>query len=371
MISLFSKNNLFKIFFFILLSILSIKGSYALENNKDKAYEAKVIEIIEEKEIEIMGSIQLYQKLEIVFEDDNKKNEKIVIENGNQPMSNIVKYNVNDKVLVSSFLDLEGKEIFFITDFIRRDGLIPLLVIFVVLTILVAKWKGFSSIISMVFTFFILFYFVLPKISSGENPVLIVSLASLFIIPISFYLSHGLNKKTTVAIIGSLISLIITGILAFVFINLTHLTGFSSEEAGMLSINKMGMFNMKGLLLAGIMVGVLGVLDDITVSQSAIVSELSKTINSNKKNNLYMRAMNIGKDHIASMVNTLILVYVGASLPLLLIFIDNPHPFSEIVNYEIIAEEITRMLIGSIGLILAVPITTAIAVYFYKKNKEK
>lgn len=134
----------------------------------------------------------------------------------------------------------------------------------------------------------------------------------------------------------------------------------------MLSIDQ-GNLNMKGILLAGIVIGALGVLDDITISQAAIVDELAKTANLTKAKDLYTRSMVIGKDHITSMVNTLVLAYTGASLPLLLIFTNNPHPFMEIINYELIAEEIIRTLVGSIGLILAVPITTMIAANSYKK----
>lgn len=136
---------------------------------------------------------------------------------------------------------------------------------------------------------------------------------------------------------------------------------------------------MKGLLLAGIIIGVLGVLDDITISQSAIVFQLKEINNKLKFGELYDRAMSVGQDHISSMVNTLILVYTGAALPLLILFINNPHPFSEVVNYEMIADEIIRTLIGSIGLILSVPITTFIASVTatnnsnpsYKRSKNK
>ncbi len=127
--------------------------------------------------------------------------------------------------------------------------------------------------------------------------------------------------------------------------------------------------NMKGLLLAGIIIGVLGVLDDITISQSAIVFQLKAANEKLKFKELYLRAMSVGQDHISSMVNTLILVYTGAALPLLLLFINNPRPFSEVVNYEIIADEVVRTLVGSIGLILAVPITTVIASWIAAKRE--
>ena len=244
-----------------------------------------------------------------------------------------------------------------------------LLILFVVSTIAVAKWRGILSLIGMGVSFLVIFSFILPKILSGSNPVEIAILGSLIIIPVSFFLSHGFNKKTIVAIAGTLIALIITGVLANVFVEAAKLTGFASEEAGFLQVARQGTVNIKGLLLAGIIIGVLGVLDDITISQSAIVFQLKKANEKLKFNELYKRAMNIGRDHISSMINTLVLVYTGAALPLLLLFIDNPHPFSEIANYEIIADEIVRTLVGSIGLILAVPITTVIASLVAEQSK--
>lgn len=331
-----------------------------------QTYSAKIIRIIEEKEIDVMGSPQLYQKLELAISAGDKKGQTIILENGDQPLANVVRYKTNDRVLVSTSIDHSGNPNYYIADFIRTDGLFLLFTIFIILTALVAKLKGLTSILSMAFTFLILFIFVLPQISQGRDPVIIASLSSIVIIPVTFYLSHGLNRKTTAAIVGSVISLIITAILASVFVYLTHLTGLSSEEAGMVSINSNGLLNMKGLLLAGIVIGALGVLDDITISQAAVVQELSLSI---KPKDLYSHAMHVGKDHIASMVNTLVLAYAGASLPLLLIFINNPQPFSQIINYEMIAEEIVRTLIGSIGLILAVPVTTLLASRWCQESK--
>jgi uncharacterized membrane protein len=225
------------------------------------------------------------------------------------------------------------------------------------------------SLLGMALSFFIIFFYILPQISSGANPVEIAILGSLVIIPVSFFLSHGINKKTFVAIGGTLIALVITGILANIFVDSAHLTGFASEEAGFLQVAKQGVINMRGLLLAGIIIGVLGVLDDITISQSSIVFQLKEANNKLDANELYTRAMKVGQDHISSMVNTLILVYTGAALPLLLLFINNPHPFSEIIIYEIIADEIVRTFVGSIGLVLSVPITTFIATLVASKKR--
>lgn len=334
--------------------------------------EATVEKILEEKKIKPAGaqSIQIYQKLELLVTKGSLKDKQIIIESGNLPLANLQKYEIGDKVVVVYSKDLKGKNTFYISDFIRREPLLWLFIIFIILTVYIARRRGLMSILGMACSFLIIFFYILPNISAGSDPVQIAIIGSLFIIPITFYFSHGLNKKTSVAIIGTVISLIITGFLANIFVNLAKLTGFSSEEAGFLQFTKQGTINMKGLLLAGIIIGVLGVLDDITISQSAIVFQLKEINNKLKFGELYNRAMNVGQDHIASMVNTLVLVYTGAALPLLILFINNPQPFSEIINYEIIADEVVRTMVGSIGLILSVPITTFIASIIALKNDQ-
>jgi uncharacterized membrane protein len=270
-------------------------------------------------------------------------------------------YSVDDQVVVTTALDSTGHPYYTITDFVRRSSLLTLLVIFVVLTVVIGKWRGFTSLLGLAVSFGVIFFYLLPQLYAGADPVATALTSSLFIIPATFYLSHGVNKKTTSAIIGTLISLIITGALANYFVDAAHLTGFASEEASFLQVARGEEINIKGLLLAGIIIGVLGVLDDITVSQSSVVFELKNSSPRLMSKTLYQRAMNVGQDHISSMVNTLVLVYTGAALPLLLLFVDSALPFSHLVNYEIIADEIVRTLVGSIGLICAVPITTLIA----------
>jgi uncharacterized membrane protein len=246
-----------------------------------------------------------------------------------------------------------------------------LLAIFVTTAILIGGWQGLTSLLGMVVSFGVIFMFILPQIALGKDPVGVVVIGSLAIIPATFLLSHGVNKKTGIAILGTLISLVITGFFAHFFVNTAKLTGFASEEAGFLQVYNPGLINMKGLLLAGIIIGLLGVLDDITISQAAIVAELKATDTKLAIGDLYKKAMRIGKDHIASMINTLVLVYTGAALPLLLLFINNPHSFLEVINYEIIADEVVRTLVGSIGLMLAVPITTIIACILVENNDKK
>ncbi len=276
-------------------------------------------------------------------------------------------YQSGDQLLIGYSQAGDG-ESFYVIDYIRRQSLITVFLIFVVLVIAVGRWRGITSIIGMAVTYLVIFQLILPVILSGTSPILAAFAGSFLIIPITFYLSHGLNRKTTIAVVSTVIALAITSGLATYFVDAAWLSGFASEEAGYLQTINPAQLNMKGLLLAGIIIGALGVLDDITVAQAAVVEQLNEANRNFKFKELFLRAMNVGRDHIASMVNTLILVYTGSALPLLLIFVNNPHPAWEIINYEIIAEEIVRTLVGSIGLILAVPITTLFAVWLIKKK---
>lgn len=355
---------------FLLLLIPLFCPNLCLAQDNQVNFEAKVIEIISETQIKPANSDekQISQELKLLITSGEAAGQEIVIKTGNLPIGQNLEYQPGNRVLIGSREDIDGQLVYYIADFVRRPTLLWLFIIFTVLALIVARFKGLASLLSMVITFLIIFWFILPQISAGKNPILISILGSLVIIPVTFYLSHGFNKKTTVAVGSTLISLMIAGILAIVFVNSAHLTGFASEEAAFLQVAKSGQINIKNLLLAGIIIGLLGVLDDITISQSAIVFELKKTNPKLDKKQLFKKAMTLGQDHISSMINTLILVYAGASLPLLLLFMDNPQPFYQVVNYEIIADEVIRTLVASIGLILAVPITTFLASVWVRKD---
>jgi uncharacterized membrane protein len=334
--------------------------------------EGKISNILEEKVIDYDGVDVTYQKLEVQLDTKDGEDKQVVIENGLFPSTNPIIYRLNDKVLINqeTLFNYNDQVEYQIIDFLRQDKLILLFIIFIALTIFIAKIKGFTSLLSMTFTFLIIFKVIIPYIYNGYNPILVIFLSSLIIIPVAFYLSHGLNKKTTVALISTIITLLLTGFLSTFFVKISRLSGFTSDEAGFLQAIRYGFLDMKNILIAGIIIGVLGVLDDVTISQVAIVEKLQIANPKYTKIQLYKQAMSIGQDHIASMINTLILVYTGAAMPLLLLFMNNPQPFSLIVNNEIIAEEIIRTLVGSICLILAVPLSTYLATLFFKPSRQ-
>jgi len=220
----------------ILLTTITIflfsKGNIFAQEDNIKYMNGKITEIVEEKEIEHKETKekQLYQKIKILVTKGDKKGEEIISENGTQPMGHTNKYRVGDEILISQMIDAEGNEIYYIVDYIRTKSLGILFAIFTVLAVLVGRKKGFLSLLSMALSFLIIFVFLLPQIEQGKDPILITILTSMIIIPITFYLSHGFNKKTTIAIVGTIIALIITGILSVIFSNLVHLSGAESEE---------------------------------------------------------------------------------------------------------------------------------------------
>jgi len=323
-----------------------------------------ILEIVDQGSQEVYGREQKYIVYKVRITEGSKKGEEVEITAGLYEETKPFK--AGNKVLVLYSKDFTGQDSFYITDYNRTNPLILLVVIFVVLVVLVSRKWGAFSLIGLFFSFVVIFTFILPKLAAGSNPLFIAIAGALIIAPVTFYLSHGLNRKTTIALISTAIALVITGILAAVSVEITKLTGFGSEEALFLQYAKGGLINIKNLLLAGIIIGTLGILDDVTVNQAAIVFQLKKANKNLSPTEIFHMAMDIGHDHIASMVNTLVLVYTGAALPLLLLFIDNPVSTFEVINSEIIAEEIVRTLVGSIGLILAVPITTLLATYYYK-----
>jgi uncharacterized membrane protein len=323
----------------------------------------------QEKEVTLEGEVSQIKEERLIIEVTKGElaGKEVEVLHNQEKISGSRDYKIGDQLLIG-WTRMDGTESFYIIDYIRRQPLLAAFFIFSVLVLTVGRWRGLSSLLSMALTFIVIFQLILPAIISGTSPVLAAVAGSFLIIPFTFYLSHGLNLKTTVAVISTIISLIFIGLLAVYFVDAAWLTGYASEEAGYLQTVNPEQLNMKGLLLAGIIIGALGVLDDITVAQSAVVEQLNSANKDLKFKDLFFRAMNVGRDHIASMVNTLILVYTGSALPLLLIFVNNPHPAFEIINYEIIAEEIIRTLVGSIGLIFAVPVTTLIAVWLIKRR---
>jgi uncharacterized membrane protein len=246
------------------------------------------------------------------------------------------------------------------SDFERRPPMIGLALMFAALVLLTGRWQGLRALGGLAASLAVVVLFVVPAILEGSSPTLVAFFGALAVMFVTLPLAHGIGPKTIAASLGTVASLTLTLTLAHTFIGFTHLSGISSEEALWLRATQ-GALSLQGLLLAGMVIGALGVLDDLTVSQSSTVMALRRANPKLGFRSLFRSALTVGHDHIAATVNTLVLAYAGASLPVLLIFSLANTPLAEAINFEAVAEAIVAMLVGSIGLIAAVPITTALA----------
>ncbi|MFH8416912.1 YibE/F family protein [Streptomyces collinus] len=247
-----------------------------------------------------------------------------------------------------------------VTDVNRRLPMALLAGIFAVAVVVVGRLRGVMALVALAISFMVLNFFILPAILQGSNPLVVAVVGASAIMLIALYLCHGLSARTSVAVLGTLISLLLIGILGSVFIDWAALTGNTDDNTGLIH----GLYptiDMSGLLLAGIIIGSLGVLDDVTVTQTSAVWELHEANPSMGWRGLYRAGIRIGRDHIASVVNTLVLAYAGAALPLLLLFSIAQSSVGTVANSELVAQEIVRTLVGSIGLVASVPVTTALA----------
>lgn len=247
-----------------------------------------------------------------------------------------------------------------VTDVNRRFPLALLAGIFALAVVAVGRLRGVMALVALAVSFLVLNFFILPAILQGSNPLVVAVVGASAIMLLALYLCHGLSARTSVAVLGTLISLLLIGVLGSVFIGWAALTGNTDDNTGLIHGLYPGI-DMSGLLLAGVIIGSLGVLDDVTVTQTSAVWELHEANPSMGRRGLYRAGIRIGRDHIASVVNTLVLAYAGAALPLLLLFSIAQSGVGTVANSELVAVEIVRTLIGSIGLVASVPVTTVLA----------
>jgi uncharacterized membrane protein len=352
------------------VAIIIISPKMGQPNTTERTFEpgdtetmpARVVEILDEGSVDLgQGNTQPYQRLLLRVEGGTMAGQEVIVEDGT---TNIISserlFSPGDRVYLERAVGPDQDRLY-ISDFVRTGPLIGIAALFVGLTILVGRGRGLRSLGGTLFSLVIIFAFVVPQILAGRDPVGVSILGSVLLLAVSTYLTYGWNFKAHAAIAGMTLSLALTGGLAMLFVKWTHLTGLSAEESSYLVMEMGQDINLRGLVLGGIIIGSLGVLDDICVGQASAVFELAKANRDLNWLDLFRRSFNIGRDHIAAMVNTLLLAYVGTSMPLMLVFTIYQEPIWRRINREPIAEEIVRTLVGSVGLVLAVPITGLIA----------
>jgi uncharacterized membrane protein len=243
----------------------------------------------------------------------------------------------------------------------RRSTLLWLAVLFAVAVIALGRWRGVAALVGLGATIAVLIRFVLPALVDGSSPILVAIVGASAIAFLALYLAHGFGSMTSVALLGTLGALAITVGLAWFFTEAARFSGFTSEEAFIVQVGTSGGVDLAGLVIAGMVLGALGALDDVTVTQASAVWELRGADPTMPRRELRRAGLRIGRDHVASTVNTLALAYAGAALPLLVLFVLARQSLGTVANSEIVAKEIVATLVGSIGLVAAVPLTTWLA----------
>ncbi len=358
------------IIFYFLFPFNVLAQSSNLETIQTKA---RVIKILEERSLLRENNSQsIQQDLELLVLEGNLKGQTFIFRGiGEIDVISGQNYKVGDRVLISIEKDANGKDLVYVLDYVRDRALFWLFILFIIVVLVVGKKIGWRSILALVVSFFLILKVLAPLILAGYNPIIIGPLAALLILVTLVYLTEGFNIKAHISVISIFFALLAALALSALFVNFARLSGTSTEETIFLISANIQAINFQGLLLAAIIIGALGVLDDIVVGQVESVWQLMLNNPERKKSEIFKSAMSIGRAHLGAIINTLFLAYVGASLPLVLLFSIRSEPFlswSQVLNHEIIATEIVRTLVGVVALCLAMPIATFLAVLILDKK---
>lgn len=338
------------------LSLAQEEGSFQYT---EIILKAKVVEVISETEENIRGGPKAnFQTLAVEIIEGENKGKIVELEN------DYLNFKEGEKLFLRETTSGEdGSIVYSIYDKYRLPAIYFFAALFLVLIFIFGGIQGVRGLASLIGSMILISFVLIPGILNGYSPILVTIGVSLLIIILGSYITHGFNKTTTSAVIGMVVTVIFTGSLAYFAVNWAGLSGFDSEEAVYLNWNTGGSIDLVGLLFGAIMIGLLGVLYDAAIGQAIAVEELKSAGSHLKRKDILKRALRMGREHIGALVDTLAIAYVGASLPLLLLFYGSEMgTFNQILNREVFSTEIVRILIGSIGLVLAVPITTFVAV---------
>lgn len=326
--------------------------------------EAEVLEVIEEGERNVFGtdtSVPV-QTLRARLLSGSRSGEAVVFENEMVPLLE------GDMIYLNYVKNIDGKEYFMFKDFQRHWQLLWLLVIFVGLLILFAGKQGMLALLSLGLSIGAIFFLLIPALLAGYNPALASLAIASVILAVVLFLTHGINPRSVIAFAGTFLAVLLTCLMAWFWVSSMRLTGFGSDIAVYLNFSTDGNLDFVGLLLGSIIIGILGVLDDVSITQASVVQELRRANDKLSFYELYQRSIRVGRDHVGSLVNTLALAYIGVSLPLVMLFAVAQSDVLLTLNQEMVAGELVRIIVGSIGLIMAVPFTTLIAAWYFAKQ---
>lgn len=359
------KPNKYIVLVILALSLAGLFYSFSKPAGKD-VVSGTVSNVLSERDtvLDIGDKRKIIREQDLLVEIWVGKNERreVRVLNDYKPVAK------GDKIFVRRSLFGDGE--FNVVDISRTRVLVALSAVFIILVILTSGSKGLYSLIGLLFSFAVIFAFMVPQILKGAGPVGVgVGSAALILVP-ALYLSYGLNRKSIAAFLGIIIALFSVGAASNYLVGALQFTGLG-EISMFLDMETSNSINLVGLIIAGVIIAAVGVLDDVAAIQSSVVFSLASANQNLRGLKLFREAMHVGRDHISAVVNTLVLAYTGASLPLILLFSLRRMPVDYFVSIEMVAEEIARTLISSSGLLLAVPLTTLIAVLMVNRNSKE
>lgn len=333
-----------------------------IDKNSDLAQQAELFDAtaVNVQTVTCGGSIQC-QNIEIELSEGPEAGQRLTIPQ--VPLGGSVPtIHTGDGIVVGRSLVPESGPSYSFAGLQRTASLVVLALLFGVAVVGVARWRGAAAIGGLVVAYFVLLRYLIPALLDGKNPTVVALVSSGLIMVVALYLAHGLNTRTTTALIGTLVSLTLTGILAAAFVGVSKFSSYGSDEAIYLK-GALGQIDLQGIFLAGVIIGSLGVLNDVTITQASAVWEIHAAHPGRPFTSVFRSGMRVGRDHIASTVYTLVLAYVGAALPLLLLFSVGSFRLNRIITGNLVATEIVRTMVGSIGLVASVPLTTVIGAW--------
>lgn len=355
--------------FCILVTVLPGKllADAVIHQDLEEIVTADVLEIIDTTVREVEGTDIRVSVQEVLVRilSGERKGDEVTFENELTPLT------AGDKVYLNRLVTIQGNEFFMYKDVDRKHSLFILLVLFVVTIVLFAGRQGIRALLSLLLSIGAIVFVLIPALLNGYDPALMALIIAGFILAIVLFGTHGINPRACIAFCGTFGAVLATCFLAWLFVYGMRFSGMSSDASMYLNFSTQGTLDFTGLLLASIIIGILGVLDDVSITQASVVQELKFANPSFHLRELYSRAIRVGNDHVGSLVNTLALAYVGASLPLVLLFAKADSSIGLTLNQEIFSVEIVRIMIGSIGLVLAVPFTTLIASWWFNSHAPK
>jgi uncharacterized membrane protein len=354
--------KLLNISLFLILSFLFFSPTLLYAQVDDVKSEIFKGEIIESKKVSCVGMSESDELKCISYEVRLFDEDYDVVESMPTWVSNEEDiFKSGSKVYVSYMEDLDGELIWMVESYSRENYLLILLVVFVLLILVITGKRGLAASFGLLLSFLVLYFFAIPRINSGQNIFLISSFTIFILLFASTFITYGFNIKSFIAFFSSFLGILIITLLGYILIKTLHISGSGEEAAAMLHEGSGGTLRLSTLFLLSIVVGALGVLDDVTVGQASSMMEIYNTDRSLSSKELYRKSMNIGRDHISSMVNTLFIAYAGSSFSLVMLLSANNPDFRILINTGFVVEEIIRTLVASIGLILVVPLTSYIS----------